>query len=310
MGVQSPMSNVQSLEGVSDAMDAWVDGSPLIPAFSPGGGEGVSGGVDACVNGSPLTPALSPSGGEGVSGGVDACVNGSPLIPAFSPGGGEGVSGAMDAWVDGNPLIPAFSPSGGEGVRGAVKSGAPNLELGAVGGLDVAAGPCGLPPDGRPPLIRAVLTRRRFAMARQATVATGRRESDAVVRQVIQSDAEVTQVLLQINGLRGLRRLGSHAFLRDPKRSRPFNFRFTIADLRFRSRTKMSLVTSSPTYRLNGALGELALLRKGGRMRIPGFRGRFGFETWNLFRLFPPFPPLTAFGGSSFIFGKGLFRAS
>jgi hypothetical protein len=44
--------------------------------------------------------------------------------------------------------------------------------------------------------------------------------SDAEVTQVTQSDAEVTQPFLQINGLRGLRRLGSHAFLRDPKRSR------------------------------------------------------------------------------------------
>jgi hypothetical protein len=68
-------------------------------------------------------------------------------------------------------------------------------------------------------------------------------QSDAVVTEVIQSDAEVTQVGLQINGLRGLRRLGSHAFLRDPRRSRAFDFRFTIADLRFGRPTKMSLVT-------------------------------------------------------------------
>jgi hypothetical protein len=50
--------------------------------------------------------------------------------------------------------------------------------------------------------------------------------SDAEVAQVMQSDAEVTQsdeevtqVGLQINGLRGLLRLSSLAFLRDPKRS-------------------------------------------------------------------------------------------
>ena len=42
--------------------------------------------------------------------------------------------------------------------------------------------------------------------------------SDAVVRQVTQSDAEVTQVGLKINGLRGLRRLASHGFLRDAMR--------------------------------------------------------------------------------------------
>jgi hypothetical protein len=39
--------------------------------------------------------------------------------------------------------------------------------------------------------------------------------------------------LLQINALRRLRRLASHSNIFAARRSRPFNFRFTIADLRF-----------------------------------------------------------------------------
>jgi hypothetical protein len=73
-------------------------------------------------------------------------------------------------------------------------------------------------------------------MRRQAT------QSDA---QMTQSDAEVTQPFLQINGLRGLLRLSSLAFVFAAKRSECGG-----------RRINQSLVNSSPTNELNGALGR------------------------------------------------------
>jgi hypothetical protein len=60
-------------------------------------------------------------------------------------------------------------------------------------------------------------------MARQGSEAEAtqkRRRSDAKPVKVTQGDAEVTQDLLQINGLRGLRRIASHANIFAAKRSR------------------------------------------------------------------------------------------
>jgi hypothetical protein len=64
-------------------------------------------------------------------------------------------------------------------------------------------------------------------------------------------------------------------------------------------------VTSSPTYRLNGSA-----------LHISAFRSRLGFDQPSPgygparrrenSRLFPPFPPLTAFGGS-FVFVKNVY---
>jgi hypothetical protein len=55
---------------------------------------------------------------------------------------------------------------------------------------------------------------------RDKEVKQKRRRSDAEQLKVTQSDAEVTQVGLQINGLRGLRRIASHANIFAAKRSR------------------------------------------------------------------------------------------
>jgi hypothetical protein len=71
---------------------------------------------------------------------------------------------------------------------------------------------------------QSLVTRRHSVMARQASSPTiwvngRRRGSDAEVTQVTQGDAEVTQPGLEINGLRGLLRLSSHAILFRAKRS-------------------------------------------------------------------------------------------
>jgi hypothetical protein len=78
---------------------------------------------------------------------------------------------------------------------------------------------------------QSLVTRRHSVMARQASSPTiwvnGRRRGsdaevtpgDAEVTQVTQGDAEVTQPGLEINGLRGLLRLSSHAILFRAKRS-------------------------------------------------------------------------------------------
>jgi hypothetical protein len=116
---------------------------------------------------------------------------------------------------------------------------------------------------------------------------------------------------------------------------------------RFVRRSKMSLVTSSATYKLKGGVAvrrslshrvAVRRIRLRSRLRptsprqaeapaftsfrrgksarpafangygparqgsfvarIPGFQRRIGFERREYSRLFPPFPPLTAFGGS------------
>jgi hypothetical protein len=109
-------------------------------------------------------------------------------------------------------------------------------------------------------------------------VTQGVRPSDAEVTQVTQSDAEVTQVLLEINGLRGLRRLASHANVFAARRRRG---RGAI----FGSRRTTTLPKNE--------------CRHGGRRSMEVERRKF-------FRLFPPFPPLTAFGGCFFILWEGV----
>jgi hypothetical protein len=111
----------------------------------------------------------------------------------------------------GRPLIPAFSPGGGEGVGDAIGVWVGAVDTGAVGCLDVAAGPCGLPPETRAPGI--------------GTSAEGVTQCDSEVtqwcNQATQGDEEVTRAGLEISGLRGLRRIASHAIFFRGKAKHP-----------------------------------------------------------------------------------------
>jgi hypothetical protein len=98
----------------------------------------------------------------------------------------------------------------------------------------------------------------------------GRRGSDAEVTQVTQGDAEVTQVLLQIKGLRGLRRLASHANIFAARRSRPGKAKSCCGKMI--TEINQSLVTSAATYELLGALA----FPRGHQARPTSKHGRTG----------------------------------
>jgi hypothetical protein len=108
-------------------------------------------------------------------------------------------------------------------------------------------------------------------MRRQATQSDAQMtQSDAQMTQsdaqMTQSDAQMTQPFLQINGLRGLLRLSSLAFVFAAKRSECGG-----------RRINQSLVTSSPTHELNGALPPSpGLWRPSGRLRVGRFHAGTG----------------------------------
>jgi hypothetical protein len=113
----------------------------------------------------------------------------------------------------------------------------------------------------------------------------------------VPSVTEVKQPGLEINGLRGVLRPGSHGFLGDPKRRSTQNCRHGGVCTRPRRSTERRARDCTPY------LG--AAYHKCGGHRPPlhqkvGIPGRKANERREISRLFPPFPRLTAFGGKFF----------
>jgi hypothetical protein len=118
--------------------------------------------------------------------------------------------------------------------------------------------------------------------------------SESGAGKVRQSVTEVNQVGLQINGLRKVIRIDSHPFLSrtQAKRTEEEVQRSGLAECRAGS-GGFDDRGSAPVQRAGTALAPGS---------VPGFRPYFDHERRENSRLFPPFPPLTAFRAPFFIF--------